>query len=77
MSILELVLKPTTLHGIRHSFSTFTRQYLQKKYNIQDEIIEIALQHIDKNKIRAVYNHYDYFKERLELLELWYELINS
>jgi len=39
--------------------------------NIQDEVIEIALQHLDKNHIRAVYNHYDYFKERKELLELW------
>jgi len=60
-----------TLHGIRHTFSTLTRQYLQREHNIQDEVIEIALQHLDKNHIRAVYNHYDYFKERKELLELW------
>ena len=60
-----------SLHGIRHSFSSLTRQYFQRKYNIQDEVIEIAMQHLDKNKIRAVYNHYDYFEERKELLELW------
>jgi len=60
-----------TLHGIRHTFATLTRQYMQKKHNISDEVIEIAMQHLDKNKIRAVYNHYDYFKERKELLELW------
>ena len=60
-----------SLHGIRHSFSSLTRQYLQREYNIQDEVIEIAMQHLDKNKVRAVYNHYDYFKERKELLELW------
>ena len=60
-----------SLHGIRHTFSTLTRQYLQREHNIPDEVIEIAMQHLDKNKIRAVYNHYDYFKERKELLELW------
>ena len=70
-------LKPTSLHGIRHSFSTFTRQYLQQEHNIPDEIIEIAMQHIDQNKIRAVYNHYDYLKERRELMELWYRLLTS
>jgi len=70
-------LKPTSLHGIRHSFSTFTRQYLQREHNIPDEVIEIAMQHIDKNKIRAVYNHYDYLKERRELMELWYRLLTS
>ncbi len=70
-------LKPTSLHGIRHSFSTFTRQYLQKEHNIQEEVIELAMQHIDKNQIRAVYNHYDYLKERRELMELWYQLLTS
>jgi len=66
-----------TLHGIRHTFATLTRQYLQKEHNIQDEVIEIALQHLDKNRIRAVYNHYDYFKERKELLNLWNEFLNN
>ncbi len=70
-------LKPTSLHGIRYSFSTFTRQYLQQEHGITDEVIEIAMQHIDKNKIRAVYNHYDYLKERRELMELWYRLLTS
>ena len=66
-----------SLHGIRHSFSSLTRQYLQREHNIQDEVIEISLQHLDKNKIRAVYNHYDYFKEKKELLELWESFLNS
>jgi len=64
-----------TLHGIRHIFSTFTRQYIQQEHNIHDEVIEIALQHLDKNKIRAVYNHYDYFQERKQLLNLWSEFL--
>jgi len=64
-----------TPHGIRHTFSTLTRQYLQRKHNIPDEIIEIALQHLDKNKIREIYNHYDYFEERRELLYLWEQFL--
>jgi integrase len=66
-----------TLHGIRHTFATLTRQYLQKKYDIKDEVIEIALQHLDKNKIREVYNHYDYFEERKELLILWEKFLKG
>jgi integrase len=60
-----------TLHGIRHTFATLTRQYIQKENNIGDEVIELSLQHLDKNQIREVYNHYDYLKERRELLNLW------
>jgi integrase len=66
-----------SLHGIRHTFSTLIRKYIQQEHNIMDEVIEIALQHLDKNKIRAVYNHYDYFKERQELLKLWANFLNS
>jgi integrase len=66
-----------TLHGIRHTFATLTRQYIQKENNISDEVIELSLQHLDKNQIREVYNHYDYLKERRELLNLWeYFLLN-
>jgi integrase len=60
-----------TLHGIRHTFATLTRQYIQKENNIGDEVIELSLQHLDKNQIREVYNHYDYLEERRELLNLW------
>jgi integrase len=66
-----------SLHGIRHTFSTLTRNYLQEKHNIKDGVIEIALQHLDKNQIRATYNHYDYFKERKELLDLWTDFLNN
>jgi len=66
-----------SLHGIRHTFSSLIRQYLQRKHNIPDEVIELSMQHLDKNHIRAVYNHYDYFKERKELLELWESFLNN
>ena len=66
-----------SLHGIRHTFSSLIRQYLQRKHNIPDEVIELSMQHLDKNHIRAVYNHYDYFKERKELLILWENFLKS
>jgi len=64
-----------SLHGIRHTFASLTREYIQREHNISDEVIEISLQHTDKNRIREVYNHYDYFKERKELLNLWSEFL--
>ena len=65
-----------SLHGIRHTFSTLTRKYLQKPHNIDDKAIELSLQHIE-GSIRENYNHYDYFDKRMELLNLWSDFLNT
>lgn len=53
----------TTIHGFRHTASTIL---YSKGYNSM--WIELSLAHRDRNSIRAVYNSYDFLKERRQML---------
>ncbi len=55
-----------TGHGFRHTMSTILHEY-----GFESTWIEIQLAHSDKNKIRGVYNHADYYSNRKEMLN-WY-----
>lgn len=55
-----------TGHGFRHTMSTILHEY-----GFESTWIEMQLAHCDKNKIRGVYNHADYYSNRKEMLN-WY-----
>lgn len=55
-----------TGHGFRHTMSTILHEY-----GFESTWIETQLAHSDKNKIRGVYNHADYYSNRKEMLN-WY-----
>ncbi|PSS52850.1 integrase [Enterobacter sp. FS01] len=55
-----------TGHGFRHTMSTILHEY-----GFESTWIEMQLAHSDKNKIRGVYNHADYYSNRKEMLN-WY-----
>ncbi|MED7818511.1 MULTISPECIES: tyrosine-type recombinase/integrase [unclassified Francisella] len=65
-----------TTHGWRHVTSTGL-YYLQRKYKWQSEAIEMVLDHQERNKVKAVYNNYDYLDERREILSRWADFIDS
>ena len=56
-----------TVHGFRSTFATWASD--SRKY--RDEAIEIALSHLDDNKVRAVYRRTDMLDERRELMQDW------
>lgn len=65
-----------TTHGWRHVTSTGL-YHLQRKYKWQSEAIEMVLDHQERNKVKAVYNNYDYLDEREEILSIWADFIDD
>lgn len=59
-------------HGLRKIFKTWCQQ--NGKSN---DISEKQLAHINKNQLVEVYGKYDYFKERMELMEQYSDFIKS
>lgn len=55
-----------TGHGFRHTMSTILHEQ-----GFNSFWIEMQLAHIDKNSIRGVYNHAQYFEQRREMMQ-WY-----
>ena len=61
-----------SLHGFRSLFSTIARDFCRIEKLDLDNSIEITLQHSDKNKTRASYNH-SKLKDDRRLLTDWWE----
>jgi integrase len=55
-----------TPHGMRATASTI----LNEK-GFPPDVIEIQLAHIEKNKVRASYNHAQYLQKRREMMDWW------
>ena len=58
--------KEVTLHGLRKTARTW-----MAKIGVPEMIAEYALSHEAKSSLVAVYNKYDYFKERITVMRLW------
>lgn len=56
-----------TAHGFRHTASTL----LNESGLWSPDAIERQLAHIDRNKIRAVYNYAEYLPERRKMMQWW------
>lgn len=59
-------------HGLRSIASTYLNE---KGYN--PELIEVALSHINQDRIRIAYNRADYIKQRFEILQAWADFIDE
>lgn len=54
-------------HGFRHTASTL----LNAQQRFSPDAIEMQLSHGHKDKIRGVYNKWDYMPEREEMMQFW------
>ncbi|QGY27436.1 tyrosine-type recombinase/integrase [Pantoea cypripedii] len=55
-----------TGHGFRHTMSTILHEQ-----GFNSTWIEMQLAHVDKNKIRGIYNHANYYEDRKKMMQ-WY-----
>lgn len=62
-----------TPHGFRSSFSSMAHE----RSGFASEIIEKALAHEEKNKIKGAYNRAEYLEQRRELLQWWGNQLRS
>ena len=61
-----------TVHGFRAAASTVLNSQRWDK-----ELIELQLSHLDKDRIRAMYNHAERLDERRELLQAWADWLDA
>ncbi|HGO5818464.1 TPA: tyrosine-type recombinase/integrase [Mannheimia haemolytica] len=62
--------KEIVAHGLRAIASTYLNEQ-----GYDTELVEIALSHIDKDRIRKAYNRGEYLERRTELLQIWGDFI--
>ena len=62
-----------TPHGFRSSFSSMAHE----SNKFPSEVIEKALAHEEKNKIKGAYNRAEYLEQRRELLQWWGDILQG
>jgi integrase len=61
-----------TVHGFRAVFSTIANES-----NFDGDVIEKALAHEQRNKVRAAYHRSEYIEQRRELMQWWADLLRE
>ncbi len=61
-----------SVHGFRGTFST-----LANEAGYRSDVIELQMAHIDKNAVRAAYNHATYMQERRAMLQEWADYLDD
>ena len=61
-----------SVHGFRGTFST-----LANEAGYRSDVIELQMAHIDKNAVRAAYNHATYMSERRAMLQEWADYLDD
>ncbi len=61
-----------TVHGFRAVFSTIANES-----GFEGDVIEKALAHEQRNKVRAAYHRSEYLEQRLELMQWWADLLQQ
>lgn len=61
-----------TIHGFRATFSTIANES-----GFDSDIIEKALAHEERNKVRAAYHRSEYIEQRRELMQWWADYLDK
>ena len=56
---------------VAHGFRSIASTVLNESLEFHQDLIEISLSHVDKNKVRAIYNNAKYIDKRFELMIWW------
>jgi integrase len=59
-------------HGFRHQMSTILNEH-----GFDPDLIERQLAHVDRNKIRGIYNHAQYLDKRREMMQWYADYLDS
>lgn len=62
----------TTIHGFRSTASTALNEA-----GFNSDVIERQLSHMERNKIRAAYNHAQYIEKRTKMMQWWADKVDS
>ncbi|QCD44084.1 tyrosine-type recombinase/integrase [Campylobacter mucosalis] len=65
-----------TPHGFRAMFSTIAHENISK-HGLNERIIELCLAHVEKNRIKATYNHALNLDDRAKLMQWWADYLSA
>ena len=63
----------STVHGFRSSF----RDWCAEKTNVPSAVAEMALAHVNKDRVEAAYRRTDFFEQRIKLMDLWAQYLTT
>ena len=67
MKELQMIREEVTVHGFRSSF----RQWAAEQTSFPEAVCELALAHVNRDRVEAAYQRSDLFERRRELMETW------
>ena len=63
-------------HGFRHMGNTKLYE-LSAEHGFSSDIIEKQLAHQERNRVKATYNHAEYFPERKRMMQIWADYLEK
>ncbi len=60
-----------------HDFRATASTHLYEMGRWRAEVIELQLAHIERNRVRAAYNHAQYLEERRDLIQVWADWVEG
>ena len=67
MKELQMIRDEVTVHGFRSSF----RQWAAEQTSFPPAVCELALAHVNRDRVEAAYQRSDLFDRRRELMDAW------
>lgn len=60
-----------------HDFRATASTHLYEMGRWRAEVIELQLAHVERNRVRAAYNHAQYLDERREMMQVWADFLSE
>ena len=76
-STLSKLVKELGIDGTPHGMRSAFRQFAAERTNIPREVCEIALAHVNPNRVEAAYQRSSLFDKRAELMNIWARFLNT
>jgi len=73
---LSKLLRDKGVECVPHGFRSSFRDWSAEKSNVPGEIAEMALAHVNSNKVEAAYRRTDLFEARRDLMQRWADYLN-
>ena len=73
---LSKLLRDNGVECVPHGFRSSFRDWSAEKSNVPGEIAEMALAHVNSNKVEAAYRRTDLFEARRDLMQRWADYLD-
>ena len=76
-STISKLLRDLGIKAVPHGFRSSFKTWVVEKTNTPREVSELALAHVNNDRVEAAYQRSDLFEKRRGLMELWAKHLNQ